>query len=114
MRIWDLPPKNLCRRHLLGEHAELHALWSILTKGRKGFSKHPETLRWRGKLKALYLRHEALVKDLKRRKYHHQSPLDVHLATGQAKQDKYVDLPRKQIEILRAKKCSCLVSPKSS
>ncbi len=32
MRIWDIPPKLLCRNHLLGEHRELHAIWSILTQ----------------------------------------------------------------------------------
>ncbi|UCD87532.1 MAG: hypothetical protein JSV01_07210 [Desulfobacterales bacterium] len=45
MRIWDIPPEKLCRHHLLGEHYELHALWAILTRGKKGYSKHPETMR---------------------------------------------------------------------
>ncbi len=54
MRIWDLEPERLCRQHLLGEHRELHALWVILTQDKQGFSRHPETLRWRGKLQALY------------------------------------------------------------
>jgi len=35
MRIWDLPVKDLCKNHLLGEHRELHAIWSILTKNTK-------------------------------------------------------------------------------
>src|SRR6185312_17174317 len=61
MRVWDLPPRILCRQHLLGEHLELHAIWAVLTKGRKGYSRHPETLRWKGKLKALYKRHELQV-----------------------------------------------------
>lgn len=30
MRIWDIHPSLLCRKHLLGEHRELHAIWSIL------------------------------------------------------------------------------------
>ena len=61
MRVWDIHPKHLCRKHLLAEHRELHGLWNILTKhkGRGGYSRHPETLRWVGKLKALCLRHEA-------------------------------------------------------
>ena len=62
MRIWDLPPSLLCRQHLLGEHRELHGLWRILTENRQGYAHHPETRRWRGKLAALYQRHEALTR----------------------------------------------------
>jgi hypothetical protein len=60
MRIWDIHPQYLCRKHLLAEHRELHGLWNILTKhkGKGGYSHHPETLRWFGKQKALYYRHE--------------------------------------------------------
>lgn len=48
---------------MLGEHRELHGLWNILTKhSDKGvYSKHPETLRWLGKLRALYNRHEEII-----------------------------------------------------
>src|SRR5450756_2984977 len=69
MRIWDVPPDRLCRNHLLGEHAELHAIWSILTQGKSGFANHPETLRWKGKLKALYSRHERLADEMALRGY---------------------------------------------
>jgi hypothetical protein len=61
MRIWDLEPRFLCDRHLLGEHRELHAIWTILTLGRRGYANHPETRRWRGRLAALYARHESQV-----------------------------------------------------
>jgi len=67
MRIWDVDPVCLCRSHLLGEHGELHALWSILTQNKRGFADHPEIRRWRGKLAALYRRHEALVEEMTRR-----------------------------------------------
>jgi len=46
MRIWDLSPKKLCRAHLLGEHRELHAIWSVLVNGKKGYARHPETWAW--------------------------------------------------------------------
>ena len=68
MRIWDLPPENLCRKHLLGEHRELHAIWSIITNNKIGYSKHPETIRWKGKLKALYNRHEKQVAEMKKKR----------------------------------------------
>src|SRR5690554_2499542 len=109
MRIWDLPPEILCRNHLLGEHNELHGLWTILTEGRTGYARHPETLRWRGKLAALYNRHEQLVAEMERRGYNHRSPLDPALATGSAIQDEYVDTPEEQVRILRVKGCACEV-----
>jgi hypothetical protein len=73
MRIWDIPPNKLCNRHLLGEHNELHAIWSILTKNKKGFIHHPETKRWKGKLKVLYLRHEQQIKEMEKRGFNHNS-----------------------------------------
>jgi hypothetical protein len=107
MRIWDISPKELCRNHLLGEHAELHALWSIVTCGKTGYSHHPETLRWHGKLKALYNRHEQLVKEMEGRGYIHRSPLDKESAQGLAVQDVYLDSPDKQRQILKDKPCTC-------
>ncbi|TAK56910.1 MAG: pyrimidine dimer DNA glycosylase [Bacteroidetes bacterium] len=109
MRIWDLPPKILCTKHLLGEHRELHAIWTIITKKKKGYSKHPETLRWIGKTKALYLRHEALVKEMKQRGYIHRSPLDNNLATGESIQRTFINSTVEQRNILREKKCKCIV-----
>lgn len=109
MRIWDLSPSLLCRSHLLGEHRELHAIWSILTKGKKGYSLHPETQRWRGKLKALYRRHTALVNEFKRRNYKHHSNLDNQKATGSGRQTVFVDDPEQQKRILIAKGCTCQV-----
>ena len=65
----------------------------ILTQDKQGFSRHPETLRWRGKLQALYLRHEALVAEMGRRGYRHHTPLPAAQATGLAQQDEYQDSP---------------------
>lgn len=107
MRIWDISPKKLCRSHLLGEHRELHAICSVLVNGKKGYAHHPETLRWKGKLKALYGRHDALVVEMSNRGYRHRSSLAKRSATGTAKQTIYVDSPREQIVILRNKECQC-------
>jgi len=109
MRIWDLEPELLCRQHLLGEHRELHGLWAILTEGKRGYARHPETLRWQGKLKALYWRHEQLVAEMGRRGYRHQTPLPVDEATGLGVQEEYKDLPAEQVKILRNKGCGCRV-----
>lgn len=108
MRIWDISPAELCSLHLLGEHRELHAVWSILVNDRKGYQRHPEMQRWRGKLAALYRRHARLVEEMKRRGYRHASPLDGSLATGDSKQDCYVDRPAVQRRLLRDKSCDCL------
>ena len=107
MRIWDIAPSKLCRNHLLGEHRELHAIWSILTQHKKGYSHHPETLRWKGKLKALYFRHEKLVGEMEKRGYRHLSPLSKKLAKGAKKQYNFIDSRTKQIKILKNKKCLC-------
>jgi hypothetical protein len=107
LRIWDVEPDLLCRAHLLGEHRELHGLWNILTLGRTGYRNHPETRRWEGRLRALYLRHEALVAEMLRRGYRHASPLDAALATGHPVQDRFVDSPAEQRRILREKPCPC-------
>lgn len=109
MRIWDIPPRKLCRNHLLGEHRELHAMWVIITENKKGYSMHPETLRWKGKLKAMYARHEELVREMNRRGFMHKSSLDKRKAIGKSIQDEYVDPPFTQVHILKKKGCSCKV-----
>ena len=107
MRIWDLPPRALCRQHLLGEHRELHALWVVLTQKRKGYSHHPETKRWRGRLRALYHRHTGLVEEMTHRGYRHRTPLDKRLATGRARQERRVNTLQEQVQNLKAKGCDC-------
>jgi len=111
MRVWDIHPKHLCRKHLLAEHRELHGLWNILTKhkGRGGYSRHPETLRWVGKQKALFLRHEMLVREFSRRGYSHHTTLLKKLATGSGSQNILINTAREQKSILQAKPCECLL-----
>lgn len=111
MRIWDIDPQLLCRKHLLAEHRELHGLWNILTKhgAQGGYSRHPETLRWVGKTKALYARHELQVKEFTRRGYSHLTPLDPSLASGSAVQDTLINSNEDQIELLKNKPCDCLL-----
>lgn len=107
MRIWDIGPHELCRKHLLGEHRELHAIWTIVTENRKGYANHPETKRWVGKLKALFIRHHMLVIEMERRGYSHKSPLDESLATGVSVQNTLIDSIQAQRVLLRKKGCEC-------
>lgn len=109
MRVWDIEPELLCRKHLLGEHREIHAIWSVLVNGRTGYSRHPETLRWQGSLRALYNRHEEVVKEMERRGYNHASPMDKKLSTGKSVQKLFVHTPEEQRTILKNKKCECKV-----
>ena len=109
MRIWDVKPEHLCRNHLLGEHAELHAIWSVLTQSKRGYSRHPEVLRWKGKLAALFQRHEALVTEMTRSNYKHESPLDRKRALGERAQRELLVSVEEQKRILRSKRCGCAV-----
>ena len=34
MRMWMVDPKKMCRKHLLGEHVEIHMMVGTLLKGR--------------------------------------------------------------------------------
>ncbi len=105
-----MPPKNLCRQHLLGEHRELHALWTIITEGKGGYKNHPETKRWVGKLGALRKRHNELVEEMKARGYNHHTPLpDKVYSDDIDKQDKLVHTLEEQLEILKEKGCECVL-----
>jgi hypothetical protein len=110
VRVWDLEPRLLCDRHLLGEHRELHAIWAILTTGKRGYSRHPETLRWRGRLAALFARHDAQVEEMGRRGFRHASPLDARLATGEAKPPSPIDPVAAQRDRLASRGCGCLTA----
>ena len=110
MRIWDVEVRLLCDRHLLGEHRELHAIWTVQTEGKRGYARHPETLRWRGRLAALYARHEAQVAEMARRGFRHASPLDRAHATGETTQTEFVDPLDAQLDRLAQLGCGCVRS----
>jgi hypothetical protein len=110
VRIWDLDPAVLCDKHLLGEHRELHAIWSILTTSKRGYAHHPETLRWRGRLAALYSRHDEQVQEMVRRGFRHRSPLDAALATGADRQTVLIDSFSEQRLKLARRGCACRVT----
>lgn len=73
MRMWMVPPNLMCRKHLLGEHLELHMLATAITTGKsiKGFLED--------KLVSPHFipqRHAQLVLEMEERLYRHSSPLD--------------------------------------
>ena len=59
-------------------------------------------------MKALHIRHGALVKEFARRGYNHRTPLDKRLARGVGVQTVFVDSPLKQLAMLKRKRCGCL------
>lgn len=106
MRVWDLHPGYLSRNSLLGQHAEIHALLSVLKGSKKGYRSHPETLRWKGHLDRLKGKHDLTVKEMNLRGYRHASPVYFNLETGGSIEEEkwtYIDHPAEQFEILRAK-----------
>ena len=117
MRIWDIHPGYLSRQSLLGEHAELHGLASILRaqrqpsalagRGRRakragGYANHPEVKRWRTFGWALGHRHKLLVAEMAQRGFRHQSPVTLRAAAG-AWPRAFLDAPAEQFALLAAK-----------
>jgi len=102
MRIWDINPGYLNRASLLGEHRELHGMVSIFINKKKGYSRHPETLRWVGCGWALKQRHQLLAAEMHLRGYQDKSPVSLRANKGQWP-DTYIDLPGVQFELIRNK-----------
>jgi len=108
MRVWDIDPSLLCDDHLGGEHREIHAIYNIITLGRRGYSYHPETKRWVGKIDALVKRHDLVAEEMIKRGKNHKSPL---VPVGDSdKQDKFVNTIEEQIIRIRSKGCECKLS----
>ncbi len=67
-----VPPRKMCRKHLLGEHVEIHMAVASLRLGKSvaGFLEKGLLA-----LHSLRRRHDQLVVEMLRRGYHHRSPL---------------------------------------
>lgn len=102
MRIWDIHPGYLNRQSLLGEHRELHAIVSIFTNNKKGYSKHPETLRWKGYGWAIRKRHQLLSTEMSLRGYMEQSPITLW-SNKECWPDTFLDEPSIQFDLLEKK-----------
>jgi hypothetical protein len=113
MRVWDIDAGFLNDRSLLGEHLEIHGLVSVIINRKTGYSRHPETLRWKSFTDALMLRHELLVAEMTLRGFRHRSPLETFPSLSRTREhadllnfswpSDYIDLPHQQYEILRHK-----------
>lgn len=101
MRVWDLSPGYLNQGSLLGEHRELHGLRSILLNNKKGYSKHPETIRWVSCLSGLDRRHDQLVAEMRIRGYVDRTPVERHEEVQWP--ECFVTEPFEQISLLKSK-----------
>jgi Pyrimidine dimer DNA glycosylase len=74
MRMWMVDPRLMCRKHLLGEHVELHMLVGSLRKGVSldGFFENKLI-----ELHSIERRHAQLVREMERRGFRHASPIVV-------------------------------------
>ena len=102
MRVWDISPGYLNRGSLLGEHRELHGMVSIFVNNKKGYSQHPETLRWVGYGWALAQRHRLLAAEMNLRGYQDKTSVGLRANKGEWPTT-YIDLPAAQLELIRNK-----------
>lgn len=86
MRMWMLPPEILCKKHLLGEHGEIHKHKHNFEKRHKIDKRiHPIV---QIEPESMASRHDALAKEMMARGYNHQSPYsmpDISYLGNQAK-----------------------------
>ena len=103
--MWNVPPRVLCRQHLLGEHKETHMfVGSILSRQAKGWADNLGQY-MAGLVTPLLLpkRHEQLVAELHRRGYNHWSPLKTFTWSGG---EGWVD-PMANLEDLKSRCPTC-------
>lgn len=73
MRMWMLPPKLLCDKHLLGEHGELHKFIPTFRKRYRVDKRFSPIVQIQ--FKGYQERHDVLVDEMIERGMNHKSPL---------------------------------------
>ena len=70
--MWNVNPKIMCRKHLLGEHVEMHMFLGSIIHGRSldGFLQKGLV-----EVHNIKQRHDQLVSEMIDRGYNHKSPL---------------------------------------
>lgn len=90
----------------MGQHLEVHTIYSVIVNGKKGYSQHPETLRWVNWLDELALVHSQTAAEMVARGFNHRSPIDMPACSYRTNFG-VVDPIWRQIEQLRRKQCEC-------
>ena len=72
MRMWNLNPKQMCDKHLLGEHLEMHMFVGAIKKGKsiKGFITTGLV-----RVYEIQNRHDQLANEMIGRGMNHKAPL---------------------------------------
>ena len=70
--MWKVNPELMCRKHLLGEHLEMHMFIGCLLKGKNIQGYINKGLIEVDKIRE---RHEQLKEEMEKRGYVHNSPL---------------------------------------
>jgi hypothetical protein len=73
MRMWNVSPELMCRKHLLGEHAEMHMFLGVLSLGKRldGYISSGLV-----EIHNIKRRHDELAQEMVRREYCHNSPIN--------------------------------------
>ena len=73
MRMWNINPEYLCRKHLLGEHVEMHMFIGAIKKGisLKGYTKNKLV-----ETDKIVQRHNELAIEMGNRGFNHKSPIN--------------------------------------
>ncbi|MBN2121879.1 hypothetical protein JW721_02380 [Candidatus Micrarchaeota archaeon] len=89
MRMWNVPPKCLCRKHLIAEHCECHMYAGAIRK-KRSIRGHIE----KGQVEThnIQRRHDELAKEMLRRGYNHNSPLNFQTKRREGKVDSKANL----------------------
>ena len=94
MRMWMIDPTMLCRKHLLGEHVELHMFVGTINKNKKLNGYRENGLVEVHNIKS---RHAELVSEMKSRGMNHNSPLQKFKAFNFG----FVDIDNSYNELLK-------------
>ncbi len=72
MRMWLVDPALMCRKHLLGEHLEMHMFAGCLLRGKNisGYIRNSLV-----EVHSIKARHARLAEEMVKRGYQHASPL---------------------------------------
>ena len=110
MRMWMLSPKLMCKKHIAGEHGEIHKHLPSLYKGIKIDGRYANIVQIQ--LNALQSRHDELAQYL-----NHNSPLKINMELIKNNYPEYfyidVDIEfNKQDLIKRCEQCKQIIEIK--
>ena len=103
MRMWKVDPSKMCRKHLLGEHVEMHMFVGSINKG---ISMDGYINGGLVEINNIHGRHTLLVDEMLKRGYVHKKELPSFLADPWQDNFGSVDVAANEIELRRrCKEC---------